>query len=112
MEEPPKKRKRGNPNWGSKSDGTGTSGNPGGTTEEQKQAIFTARMSALAEMPANLAKLIEIRDRGDDDNAMKAIRLMSEWALPKLAAADMDGEAVRDSIVNVIVPTYEGDDTK
>ncbi len=110
MDQPPTKKKRGNPNWAKDSSGKGKSGNPGGSSKQQKQEIFTCRMSALAEQPANLAKLIAIRDTGNNEDAMKAIRLMSEWAMPKMAPVNTEGEVVRDTVINVVVPTF-GEET-
>lgn len=99
--DPPKKR-GGNPQWKK-----GVSGNPGGSSKKQKESIAINRMRALEEMPKNIARLIELRDTSEnEETVIKAIKLLGEWAMPRLAPIDVDGETVKDTTITVVVPEY------
>ncbi len=96
---------RGNPAWAKDpTTGKGKSGNPGGVgfTPTEVRRFLESKSMAAAEVMVKMAtdETYEI----DAKTRLSAVRCVLEWGLGKPAVVDPNGDVVRDTIVNVVVP--------
>jgi hypothetical protein len=78
-------------------------GNPGG-----RPALAIEVRGRLIELtPRAAARLAELVDSDNEKIAIQAVALALQFGLGKPATVDPNGDVVRDSVINVVVPTYE-----